>query len=75
MVAKEYFESSNLKCSDLIQVRIITRDIMGNVFDTQAPGGGKGTIRMMDEKHLVTWRILFVEFAFHLNCRWNLKND
>ena len=39
---------------------------MGNVFDPQSSGFGSGTGRMMDEKHLTNWRILFVEFAFHL---------
>jgi hypothetical protein len=39
---------------------------MGNVFDSQSSGSGSGAGRMMDEKHLTNWRILFVEFAFHL---------
>ncbi|MBW2467239.1 MAG: hypothetical protein JRF02_08060 [Deltaproteobacteria bacterium] len=39
---------------------------MGNVFDTEAVNPGFVTGRMMDEKHLTNWRILFVEFAFQL---------
>jgi hypothetical protein len=39
---------------------------MGNVFDSKSSVSGSGTGRVMDEKHLTKWRILFVEFAFHL---------
>jgi hypothetical protein len=37
---------------------------MGNVFESQSSGGGSG--RLMDEKLLTNWRIVFVEFAFQL---------